>query len=1228
MPNSIRALSSNPAPEDVWKVLRSQTTHVPPDLSAPEAKPERHYQIFEVVAASLMKALEPSFDWVATPVGKDNGVDFRGTLDLIKGSDATEPAVIFIGGQCKILERGTKGKTAASIGNGISWDLVRMKRGLGRDPSLFLAMIIYDLSGAEIEDITGYLREVSDNIHILARKSVERLIAQNLDKIREDMEKCLSDRPDAAVILKYFEDLKPPTNQEYALEVDLAEASSWETGKAFEVIVKVHSPIPLDRQCAIVFKPRAFGAPWTRDHQPFELISPGEALTSEGSSAIRWKGKTGTLRLRLIGYIPGTHSPGSIGLTVENSEIIEEPVPDIALADTFSPSYFETESLKRFQHRFEGVFDRVCANTPQCIAVMGAGGSGKTHFTQRMALRSQAVGALYIAAPHPKTHDAPYQIICGIIRSLVSSETGEDIFTWEEVHAHLSRLNSEFASKVENTLRRLFSRTDHVGSGQDTNIQGQILLMLLTARRDPNPLILHLSDLHWCHPAVLSMLGETIANARTAHGLHRRDILLVLEGRSYERATAEAFNDMTSASEFHRTAASFADEVMALKPMTDTESNAFVEHLIGLRASPGRSIPERFFARRKSLAKQILRFSNGNPFHIIEVVRYLKDREILFVDQISREIYLGETDPQSGDVPDTLASLIELRILFWEREASGVGALLQALTFLSDQIDFGLFERLWRTLAPAVSLSDLRKTEFISIPKDRISPIRFKHELYFQLLRERNVLTEKQRNSGVEQYVEWLDARPFSLQVALDKSIVLEQSACPDVAAIEAQVRKGAVDAASQSDTLMETRLLGKLVGLWGTDWTPVDQKELLDRASLTVRFCDVEVVHGDRVNAANHLRNLITIVETNEGQSVATVDWQVREELHYQMCNAVVSLANAYLGMFAAHKSVQLLDEYLPTIRDAAEHEEDSRNAIGTRRWGDLLCRAVNRLGTAVLSGGNQERAETLQKEAVGLAQRLGNRDLLFEAMHDLGDTIALAEPLSGMDILAHAMNQARTANDSQRRFTMAQMTWFGALVRSWCTVRPGSLTVENDELRSRRAEIREALRDCKKNEFSQAISMATLLLGVLYAVDGEYQTAEEWFMASVRANAEARRYENLWKAHLNLAELLSLTDKENQAAAMHHAENAQRLIVGDLKGRSHAAWEGRFRRQARPLAHLVEIWGRLQDPRDNELREQFPALNEGLQSNAEGKLRVLADWSRNRTPCVVCPPFVLYVH
>lgn len=337
----------------------------------------------------------------------------------------------------------------------------------------------------------------------------------------------------------------------------------------------------------------------------------------------------------------------------------------------------------------------------QLILVEGEAGMGKTRLVETYIAQVQTtpgdhpVPLVLVGRARQLESRLPYQPIIEALRTLVATPT------WASLRPHLN-FPTIWWQEIARLLPELVETAPTAGvRAPDESRLWEGVFQLLAALAQQQPLILFIDDLHWSDAATLGLLGYVIRQtaavqlpitflAASRPVQPGSEVAILLQALSRENLLAQLRLERLE-----------ADAVMALARWL----------------SPAYGYP---------LGNWLYRSSEGIPFVLAELVRYLRDEKIL-LDDGTVDLSLLPTSPV---VPPTVYTLIQSRLATLSDAARRV---VDAAVAIGREFEFEIVGRV-SALSDAATLDaldELRQARLISALDER--QFAFNHSLTMEV---------------------------------------------------------------------------------------------------------------------------------------------------------------------------------------------------------------------------------------------------------------------------------------------------------------------------------------------------------------------------------------------------------------------------------------------------------------------------------------------------------------
>lgn len=1170
MSSSAVALSEHP--DDIWDLFTTLTEYAPPEITGPPRRRAK-YQLLEVLVARLMWLMRPDFQWQVTRVSGDGGMDFMGRFTLFDVPEINLQGQDVLLGQCKRTRRSDR------PGKILSYDLARMS---DQAPTQVIIAYAGRATPEQRAEVIRWALKHSPRAWFLGLDELDFLIRRYLPSLREIIERALPN--DAERVLAHFGSGGVAGPRPLVRVTAPTEA---ETGRPFEVVADVTSTgAPLGEIRCVWDWPSSEG-----EHGPvttLRLITPSAAAAEEGLALGTTAGFESCIRLKLVGYRAGLQPLGELVLHLQDGKEERVALGTVEMADQYHPPFF-TAPFKTDLNRFEDVWRQARSGHLHVVNVVGAGGAGKTRLCQEFGYRAEQDGGRYLFREHPKGLDQPYSILCDVLRALVPGAV-----SIEEpgplVLQHLRSRNPELAAQMEPTIELLYNspRTTEQGTAtfDGRGLVRTLCLFLLDAARR-QPLLLHVSECHWAQTEALDIFGEVVQRLREVQDRTLTRIVFVFEGREHEALPAGPGAEAEAGTVAWERFLVHGPAPVRVQPLTRTESEAFLESLFESTQAADRRVHEDLIPHQETLVQGILRFAEGNPFHMIEQLRLLLDREVVVRNERTGLLYLGRPLDERYDAPESVVALIQLRYEYLRRRNPAAALLLAACAFLRDRLPRRLYVLLKERLAPGVADEELLRTNFLQRAGEAAGGIWFRHENYYAVTRALE-LDAPTLDRVAAAYLEWLDTVPgSSAQELFDRGQVHERAGTPDPGEARRLYEQALGRAENDHQPLLSTSIARRLLPLVEEEADRGGEQALAAvRMSRDVAWLLVRT--GSWSEAERRFAATIDRVRKLLEAAPWPLSPETRRELEYSLYRCMADRGNVHISLMQPHEAISRLTDALPVLALYASTEQGSD-------WPGVYLTGANRLGVAHWFDGRRETARRLFRDGFRESRRVGDLHWEFHNLLDLATLSIHRSPHRAAALLTRCMEMLdRWPSPASPR--LYYLTRYQRAMAELVRLAGGGRRPTRGgtaRLRELHAEL-EAVHTCSRRDgYVHEEAGAALMAGACSGLLGS-GGAPAWFMHAIAVSARATLMEFAWKAHLNLAQLCLDGNLRVREGAGQHAEQAERMIRDDLERRRRD--EDRRYRLALyelPMAQLARVWRHLGDRRASDLLDEFPHVN-----------------------------------
>jgi len=1147
------------------------------------------FQLFEVLIATVMALLRPDYRWYVTPNRPDGGLDFYGRTTFLEVESLGIGAAITVGGQCKKRNR------VKSIEEELGGSLIRMAREV--NPTFFVIAFSANLSRSRIADARECLeRSLLRHCHILGRRQIESLLRAHFRVLYPTISAAL-EPSETDVVQRYLSSEGP--EESTSLQSELTVPEQVLAGEPFQIHIRFDEPTALRTPPRIMWKPNDdAGGQFPSDG--ITLLSPIGADSREGISLDQRNTDDGnpfstSVSLEFVTHAVGLRGLGVVVVEGHSSETDtwrkEIPLPPIRVIENLCPRFYE-RPFRSVLYELNLALERASTGALATIAVTGHGGAGKSRVTQEFATEARRRGAaVVVAAGQTNNLECPRRILANLLLALASPYEANDDLA-ESVVARIAHYDAPLAVEARATIRSLVGSA---GSGREEISEHLLLavfMVLLAARSRKRTLIVHLYDLHWCTAAVIEFFetmiwqldhicGRSLQQSKIQTG----GLLFVFEGRTGERFSIG--DTEWSTHTFESFVSSQNGPVASCRDFTDEESLEFVCRLFGDDRRAQERAPAPTLNLTMALAESIHAVAGGNPFHILEQVKYLRQNGILAQNRNTGLHYAVRPEDPLPELPPTVFEAIRARWAYLENTSPRVAQVVAAVALLSEQVPARLFRRLWRGIAPQHSLNEFEATGFLRIPPGD-QAVSFHHENYFQSIRRMGFDRQAVQDS-LDIYQTWFSSIGTpTAQQRYDWARILLESEVVDFKQVSKLLHLALRSATASQDNALACRILQCLLDTVGWTRPPkalARSQDFLRLCDKEIRLCQLLVSTGERQHAIHRADQLVRRIETRIA-SVArghrTAVWQ----LHYRRIRAKIVKVRTLMNF----------GQPLSAVRHAASIANDfdafkSNDAFpDLDRWRGLEMDACHAQAVALALNGEIDKSLQTAERAVSIARQMRPlTDSGLDAIGTYANILLAVSPDDAERLLRDCYNEGNPTGASTRtRIKIAINLAMSLLLQGYKAP---------DSLHGRRA-LKEA-EQLVKPIFLEAFAggrladaaASALITGLVHAVRN---SADEsyWFAQSIDAANRGRQIETLWRAHFNLATSYRRIDNRSSERVQEHARAAAMILNDTLSPYSDPENSSRFSLVRLPLVEAVRFLVEANDRYGGVLLSEYPSL------------------------------------
>ena len=1135
-------------------------------------------QIFELAVTTILAHMRPEFAWWVTPNRQDDGLDFMGVHRFLDDSELGIAAAITVGGQCK------KRTTVKDVVAEVAGSLIRMADVV--NPTFFVVAFSARLTPGRVEKARGMLeRQCQRHCHILDRDQIEGLLGDYLDPVTEIFHGGGLSDSEVDEVLSYLRE-----------RVTVVPAPSVSVTPPRRVLAGV--PFRVDVNVRWTHASHSGARLWWRqqtDHPDAGAITLIGPVGADGPAGVALVSEAPTddplgasCAVELTTYTVGRVDLGEvlIGLDKAGPDSAERiTLGGVDVVENMRPRFFD-RPYRPGLARLSEAYERVRAGIATSVGVTGAGGSGKSRLCEEFALEKRRRGCGVVAAKHPKTHEAPHRIVADLFTGLAAAgPTGGD--PADDVLRAVDQYDPSLASGAAPAIRSIFG-TSNTGSAATTE-QSVVsaLLLLIVARCRNAPLIIHLQDLHWCSADVLLLL-ERLVRQLGQVGLAQTStdqqagggVLFLFEGRV--RESGDSGGEAWSSAPFEAFLQRADSTTVTCSSFTHEDGLSFAQLLFEGRHNAHRLLADDLLLLQGELIERVHATAGGNPFHTLEQVRLLKELGVLGQNPKTGLLYMIRPEPVESVLPESVFAAVQLRWQYMRNRAPELALLLWGSALLDDQIPAPLFNRLWRELAPDVSVRDIDGTDILWTGDGMAHEVVFRHENYFESLR-RFTVSEPDRRRVVDAYCDWFAGlrRPGPADRFRWARVLLELPD-PDISRARALLGTAVKASRKSGDLRLARRILAFHLDL---AWS-IDERSSLPTTAF-LRHCDDEIglcrdlLSFDRGQAGRRIRRMHQRIDSRVGAVGDAAFAGAHEGLLLRLLTA--DAINAQV-LFNDRRPAQSAEIAGRVVDGARTHRLSSPVDAS---WESLEMEALYTQSCAQAISGEFGPAVRSSAAAAAIARRSPSQ-ITLNVVSTYGSMLLSEDPKAGEAVLRECLASWPEEDSSAAFLVHVHLSMALVLQAHRCrhgSARRRALLAEAGD---RMARVHDA---CRRLGLYPDAGAAALVRGVVSAVAGDGHEAS-WFAQGVAAAARGRQMETLWRSHINLATALRQKDGRVTQTGHDHALAALEIMQDSLSAHSDPERSPRFEMLRMGMASAVSMLLASGDDAGVAVLERYPRL------------------------------------
>lgn len=1078
-----------PNEDAVWKLLTQ--TSIGSDkiigsrVSITKSKIKSIYAI-EYMIAETLATEQPMRRWAITGVGKDGGIDFeaRGPNSGIELLGLKiEPYVI---GQIKRMRTFSESKIS---------DALRKINIICSTNNVHFAIIAISTDTKSPDQCRNYIEERKRDSFNFPRYflDIDNIIyiwSRNLLFLRGMLSRCFPEK-NALLIEEYILERSRRRHAQERLSLSAVPGCREVVQKTpFQITVRAEFQKFLDLHTIILrYEPDASAPGKISAMPPSDLVKSGLRVQVRDSSSATLRiwlraEHAGDLALgRLIAYEAG--NPG---------QTVAVDLGRVTAAPRFVPGYFTDPYEKQAGHlrRLRG---GAAGGATAAVFVGGAGGAGKTALCQTIVDDAVEDGFRPIRIEVSDTSDNRSDI-CALLHAL---------------HGPHKHIGPPTAANILDAVRPFLGSNGeavlpHLAAclgGSEVELRPRDIAIcacaLAVRAMQDQPLIIHVSDMHWASRPlidVLSLLVNALTDAETK--VFGRGVFFLFEGRTGEarriedgKVNIQPWLDFQQSTRF---------EQVVLTPWSQEHSRTFAERLLDPTGVQQ-------ILLHKSLVDYIVGRGSGSPMHIIEQIRMLLDEGVL---RLTGDGRLDVHKALRGErpIPGNVHEVIRDRMQFLETRQPELAELLILLAKTGRRNSRSYVEHLMVGLSYKIGTFDLEATGCIRAPHDSQPHIEFVHENYVDVLKEFAI---DGRSPLLKRAIGWHEeaARTTDAQALSLAKLLYLQSNPPYGCIIKTLLPPIVVARRTRNGTELN-HLLRCLLRVPHDDLIAAK----LDRDALQYELALVLAGTRSWSDSLKELDQLLLTCADRPGDRKA----------HIWLVEALAEKANLCTDLQRTEMAVRSADEGLERLYALLGRQDDDATQQQLYRLHDKL---LHRKAVALWFDGCRSEAMYLQREAWRQARQRRDEASLAIIVREYGTLSLHGKPRRGLALLSIAARISRENSDIpklDRRVTEVQEVMAQLVVQhQFGTPGPVYKQLVSNALQLRDETLAEGM--------GYEPTLAALVAGVAAIAGGDVKTAHTLFRVAMIEATQSQLPNLMWQSRINLAQTYLSLGQEDEA-------------------------------------------------------------------------------------------------
>lgn len=1076
---------------NVWKdvLLKNFNTELFPNATTIQNEREKYtVQLFELLVAETLNLHDSTIRWEVTQCGSDHGVD-------LIGHELNDMYVPFVQETYNLISLGqVKRKTSSYRYDDFKNDLFKINEYC-KNSDFFkknsLKQFLFVLSSENLESIHNIKQKFQkDNQNMLKAMMISYVgfidakeIFMSWKNNYSYYEGIVRDALSAEQ-LKCFKDFVNNIDGNW-LSLSVAAPKEGIVNMPFEEVITLQTD-NIDLGMDIYIKWRG------SDDSNVQLLNPlPMADPRKKGFFLHISGKK-ELRLLFRSNQSGNINLGEIEIYSPRKQFVTKTsLNSVVIKDGFSFYYYRKPNFQIYQE-LKKVLSQTGDDRFFPIAVLGDGGIGKSALISE--IYSFAVQREYITfdIAQPKDQQHSRYVISKLFRSIIHAEDEEQFFDYSIVTYIRKFLGINYNESWSEVLNNFFTANDvEINAAYIAACMVTCTIKMATK----SGVLLWLSDLQWASPETITILEIFVNELNYNKNILRNNVILIFEGRKKEYIFVN--NKKYYPAHWDAFTNNYLLKKYEIKKWNTIDSYDFLLELFGVSSSE-----EPLYNK---YIKELLDKSKGNPMHMLETVRYLlqkkrlaynKDHQIVILNNDLSDVYVKN-----------IYEIIKRRIIYYKQNYSNYIDIL-CINAKINGIQPILFKRLINKYCEYENWEEIENESAFGSWKD--NRFCFAHENYYIVFKNLKVSNETIILDAIEFYSHFHENNSKLSTIILKRNL---------------------------SDYNLD-ELYNNIIALLN-DTTSIhvkidlyhmllDMPELLNSNKdlstpiVLYNLAELSIKGGSWENGLNYLNEMCEILDGNEYNTIL-----------YKL-KAKQEMSNILADMLMLDKSIQVAKEGIQLAEAYIEFDNFSKVQIFNLK--NECQKLYARLAVCYWFSGDINKAADLQNKSYLEAKKIKNTYMISRVLYEIGTLQFHSNIDLGIKSIAEAKNIGKTCTqlNDEKNLIEVQLL-IGKLKKSIKDNDCKSLTYIKNKIAI-------MLDGYRLNPSMYEEFLCYTMQGICFIEVGDYISAMNSFLNSLKSATESRMTNLEWKALFNIMQLNLICG--NDASAEIYAQRTKDIL------------------------------------------------------------------------------------